>query len=303
MSLDGEAIAVGVNKGTMGMSVGLFSISGLFFLFIFLSGVISEAIPQEPEQTISDFSLSGFGEDGKRTWEISGKSADIFPDLIKLNDFLGEIYDQEMITVVADRGDFDKTQDKVHLENNVVITTESGVELTTDYLDWDRTTSQILSEAPVDIKKDNVVLSGAGMKGNTNLKQVDLERDVRLEIDNKKNKIVITCTGPLKINYAENVAVFNEDVFVDDGQSKMYADLMEVFFETSASDSSVSSFTGGMGKVAQVVARGNVKIAREGNISFSNEAVYKASDRTITLIGRPKLIIYPTEDMDAFTGD
>ena len=278
-------------------------IASLIFLFIFLSGVVFEAVPQEPEQTISDFSLSGFGEDGKRTWEISGESADIFPSLIKLNDFVGEIYDQEKITVVADRGDFDKTQDKVHLENNVVITTESGAELTTDYLDWDRSTSQVLSEAPVDIKKDNLILSGTGMKGNTDLKHVDLERDVRLELDDKKNKIVITCTGPLKINYAENIAVFNEDVLVDDGQSRMHADLMEVFFETSASDNSVSSFAGGMGKITQVVARGNVKIAREGNISLSNKAVYKASDRTITLIGRPKLIIYPAEDMDAFTGD
>ncbi len=279
---------------------------GLILLFIFLPGNLSEAIPQEPDQTISDFSLSGFGEAGERTWEISGRSADIFRDEIKLQDFVGTLYGREKIILTAEQGNFNKLQNKVHLEDNVVITTESGAELTTDYLDWDRNTSQVETEAPVDIKKDNIGVSGLGLKGDTELNNVDLEKDVKVEIDNKKNKnkIVITCVGPLSINYADNIAVFEKDVFVNDGESQMYADLMEVIFEISESDDESGSFVGGKsGEIKKIIARGNVKIVRQDNYSLSNEAIYNADDKTLTLTGRPKLIIYSTEGIGASTGN
>lgn len=270
-------------------------ISGLIFLFIFLPRALSEAIPQESEQTISDFSLSGFGERGKRAWEITGKSADIFREQIKLDDFVGTIYEQEKISVTADRGDFNKTQNRVHLEDNVVILTESGARLTTDYLDWDRRVSQVSTEAPVDVKRDNITISGLGIEADTNLKNVDLKREVKLQINDKKNRIVITCTGPLSINYTESIAIFNKDVSVDDGQSQIYSDSMEVFFETSESDGSAGAFGGKSGKIREIIARGNVKIVREGNVSFSDQAVYNADDKNLILKGKPKLIIYSNE--------
>jgi hypothetical protein len=51
------------------------------------------------------------------------------------------------------------------------------------------------------------------------------------------------------------------------------------------------------------VAEGNVKIVRGENVSYSEEAVYTAADRKITLLGRPKLIIYSTEGMNASFGN
>ncbi|MGD9014750.1 MAG: LPS export ABC transporter periplasmic protein LptC, partial [Candidatus Omnitrophota bacterium] len=251
---------------------------------------------------IADFSLSGFGEKGKRAWEISAKSADIFSELIKLYDFVGTLYGQEKIILTAQRGNFNKLENRVHLEDDVVITTESGVRLTTDYLDWERNTARVSTKAPVDIEKDNMLISGVGIEGNTSLKEVDLEKEVKVEI-NDQRKIIITCSGPLNINYTDNVAVFNEQVFVDDGESQMYADLMEVFFDISQSDDSTASFGGRAGKVKKIIARGNVKIVREENVSFSNQAIYSADDATLTLTGKPKLIIYSTQEQDAPSGD
>lgn len=289
-------------------------LSGLIFLFIFLNGNSSEAISTLPlqqssvgikqvragsteiEQTISEFHLSGFSDKGKKTWEISGKSGDIFSNQIKLNDIEGKIYGQENIVITADRGNFDRAQNKVHLEENVIITIDSGARLTTDYLDWDKQTSLVTTDARVNIKKDNILSSGVGIEGDVNLKNVDLKKDVKVEIENEKQKIVITCTGPLSINYAENVAVFNKDVFVDDGQSQMFADLMQVHFKTSTPEDKEKPLSG---KIMRIIARGNVKIVRQDNVSFADEAVYNADDKTITLTGRPKLIIYSVEEEDA----
>jgi LPS export ABC transporter protein LptC len=281
------------------------AVSILIFLFLFFWLDPSQAISQESGQTINDFNLSGFAEKGRKAWDIFGKTADIFANQIRLNDFVGKLYGQEDITLTAKRGEFDKVQNRVHLEDNVVITTQSGAELSTDYLDWDRNTAEVQTEASVDIKKDNLDISGRGLKGNTNLKNVDLKQDVRVEIGNKDktDKTVITCLGPLSLNYAENLAVFQKDVFVDDGQSQIYADLMDVFFEASGSDEAAVSFAGKGGKIQKIVARGNVKIVRGENVSFSEQAVYKAADKTLTLIGRPKLIIYSTEEIDALIGN
>jgi len=278
-------------------------VSILVFLFIFLLATLSEALPQEPEQEVDEFNLSGFGQGGRKAWEISGKSADIFSDQIRLDDFVGTLYGQEKIIVTAQRGDFNKVQNTIHLENDVVITTESGAKLTTDYLDWDRDISQVKTEAPVDIKKDDIVASGVGIRGDTELGNVDLERDAKVQINDKNNKIVITCAGPLSINYVDNIAVFNKDVFADDGETQMCADLMEVFFNLSKSNNSTGSFAEKTGRIKRIVARGNVKIMRENNISLSDEAIYNADDKTLSLTGRPKLIIYSTEGIDASIGN
>jgi LPS export ABC transporter protein LptC len=275
-------------------------ISILIFLIIFLSGNLSETVSAELQQTINEFHLSGFSDKGKKTWEISSKSADIFSEQIKLTDIVGKIYGQEEIVLTAEEGNFDRAQSKVHLEKNVVITTESGVRLTTDYLNWDNETSLVTTDAPVDIKKDNIVTTGVGIKGDVELRTVDLKRDVKVEIDNQKEKIVITCNGPLSINYADNVAVFKKDVFVDDGESQMCADLMEVYFEAA---SSVNKGEPLSGRIRKIIARGNVKIVRGENISLADEAVYNADNKTITLTGRPKLIIYSTEEKDASAGN
>ncbi len=272
----------------------------LVFLFVLFSVDVSGAVPAEPEQTIDEFSLSGFGSKGKRTWEISGKSADIFSDIIKLDEFTGTIYDQEKITLTAGQGSFNKIQGNVHLEDSVVITTETGARLTTEYLDWDKAAAEVTTEALVDIEKDDIIASGTGAKGDTNLKTIDLNKDVKVEITETRNKINITCSGPLHIDYGHNIAVFKDNVFIDDGQTQLSADLMEVTFQNIEAEGPDDSLTGRMGrlsKIKHIVASGNVEIAQGDNTSFSDEAVYDGADRTVTLKGKPQLIIYSDEDL------
>ena len=275
----------------------------LILLFVFWLAIPTEATTPEPEQTIDGFSLSGFGQAGERAWEIRGETADIFPDQIRLNNFTGTVYDKEKITVTAKRGNYNKVKNRVRLEDDVVITTESGAELTTDYLDWDRETQEVRTEAPVDINRDNMFLSGIGIIGRTNLSNVNLKKDILLRVNDEERKIVVTCSGPLSINYADNIAVFHKDVLVNDSQSQIYADLMEVFFTISESDSQSDFFAGKTSTIRKIIARGNVKIVRQGNVSHSNEAVYNAQAKTLTLTGRPKLVIYSTEEMDASFGN
>lgn len=280
---------------------------------------------QESDQQIMDFSLASFGEKGKKAWDLTGKSADIFSDVVKLKDVIGNLYGKEEdIKLTADKGDFDKAQGKVHLQENVIITTSTGAKLTSDSLDWDRKKQLVTTNDMVNIERGNMVTIASGLHGEPNLKKVNLQKDVTVNINpdsegkgkesSVKNKIVITCDGPLQIDYDKNIATFNNNVKVDTQDALIDSDIMDVYFggtgtkdsptskkESKAMDSVMGSGTGS--KIDKIVARGNVKITRGENTSYSDEATYSAIDKKIILSGKPKLIIFSGEGMDASFGD
>ena len=277
-----------------------------------------ERKPQESDEQISDFSLAGYGEKGKKSWDLSGKTADIFTDVVKLKNVIGNLYGKEEdIKLIADKGDFNKTDGKVHLEQNVVITTSTGTKLTTESLDWDRKAQLVTTKDLVNIERENMVTSGIGAIGQMGLKQVTLEKDVKVDIlaqpkegkrPDVKDKTIITCDGPLVVDYEKNIATFNNNVKVERIDSTIYSDKMDVFFIPSSKEEKKSEETkasGFMGnKIEKIIARGNVKVIRGDNISYSEEAIYTASDKKLILSGRPKLIIYSTEDLkDASSGN
>ncbi|HTY46028.1 MAG TPA: LPS export ABC transporter periplasmic protein LptC [Patescibacteria group bacterium] len=275
------------------------------------AGFAEKAVPLESDQQISDFSLAGYGEKGKKSWDLAGKTADIFSDVVKLKDIVGNFYaENDTIRLVADKGDFNKADGKVHLQQNVVVTTSSGTKMSTDALDWDRKKNMVMTDELVNIEKANMVSVAQGAQGEPNLNKVTLLKDVQVnfnpeaktpEENGLKNKIVITCDGPLEVDYAKNVAVFKNNVKVVNQDSEIYSDQMDVYFNKGAKNKDAAQQNNDLvaTKVDRIVARGNVKIVRGENISYSEEAVYTSGDRKITLSGKPKLVIYSTEGLHA----
>jgi LPS export ABC transporter protein LptC len=270
-----------------------------------------------PEQQMSDFSLSGTSAKGKQKWDITGESADIESDVIKLNRIESNLYQgTESVKLTAEKGNFDRQEGQVHLEKDVVITTSSGAKLTTDSLDWDRKNEMVSTKAPVNIERQDMTITGQGAKGYPDLNKVDLEKDVHVKIENalnetegelkEKNKIIIECDGPLQVDYKKNTAVFNNNVKVQTPDALIESDIMEVYFHTQDTEKvkdDADSAELASSRIEKIVARGNVKITRDENMSYSEEAVYAASDRRITLSGRPKLVIYSTEGFNASFGN
>lgn len=296
--------------------VVLFSI---FILFIYAAAVAKDE--GDSDQQISEFSLSGYAEKGAKSWDLAGKTADIFTDVVKLQSVIGNLYGkQEDIKLTADSGDFNKADGKVHLEKNVVITTTTGTKLTTDSLDWDRRGKVVTTKDYVNIQKQNMVASGKGAVGEMGLKQVSLQKDVQVDIlpelkegspSDPKDKTVITCDGPLEIDYDKHIAVFKDNVKVQRPDSTIYSDRMDIYFipsskEASSPEESAQANTspGLMGnKIDKIFAKGNVKVLKGENITYSDTATYTAADKKIVLTGRPKLIIYSTEELGASFGN
>jgi LPS export ABC transporter protein LptC len=265
---------------------------------------------QEPQQQIKDFSISGFGEKGKKDWNLVGKSADITNDeIIKLDSIEGNFFtENDEIRLTADKGDFDKLKDTVHLEDNVIVTTASGTRMTTDSLNWDRKAQLLETRDIVNIERSNMTATSVGATGRPDLNRVNLEKDVVVKIDNtaaeKKDdalkEIVITCDGPLEVDNQNNMATFKNNVLVDMQDSSIKSDIMDVYFSKSkeAVPQAPGAGAGLMGsQIDRIVARGNVRIIRGENISYSEEAVYSAATRKISLSGKPKLVLYTSKDM------
>lgn len=292
----------------------------LFLSFPYVSFAITPAKTIPPaqandskgsDQQVGDFNLAGFGEKGKKSWDLSGKSADIYNDVVKLKEVVGNHYaDKDSINLTADSGDFNKKSGVVHLQDNVVITTSTGAKLTTDSLDWDRKQQIISTLDKVNLARQDMNLSGEGAKGATVLKQVSLEKNVRLDISpldkvkNIKEKIMITCDGPLDVDYEKNIAIFNNNVKVEKPDLIIYSDKLQVYFSPKSEENKKSQESMAMSSsINKIVASGNVRIFRGDNVSYSQEAIYNSLDKKITLTGRPQLIFYQTENMNATLGN
>jgi len=274
-----------------------------------------ETSADDSDQQIGDFSLAGYGERGKKTWDLSGETADIFENTVKLKDLVGNLYgEEEDVRLTAKKGDFNRANGRIHVEKDVVITTSSGARLTTDSLDWDRGNSVVSTDDIVKITRQNLFTRGRGARGEMGLGKMNLEEDVLVEFtpevegkaagdSSPAQKIVITCDGPLEIDYQKNVAIFNNNVKVDREDSQIYSEIMELYFSSKESQEEPEDATGDpmlMGnQIDKMIAKHNVKTVRGDNVTYSQEAVYSVADNKVILSGRPKLLIYSTDDFQA----
>lgn len=103
----------------------------------------------------------------------------------------------------------------------------------------------------------------------------------------ENSKTEITCEGKLDMDYEKNIAIFHNDVRVEDPRMKMNADLMTVYFQPKEKN------------IEKVVAIGNVRFKKEDKTAKSNQAVYTAKDGKIVLTGQPMV----KRDRDVLAGE
>ncbi len=261
--------------------------------------VVSSAA-SEPSQML-DFNLSGYGAKGEKTWEVQGAQMDMQGKDVEISDITAKWFgEKENMTLTADRGNFDKESGVIYLRDNVRAVTDTGMLLTTDSLDWSQDQHRVTTKEMVNVTKDNLTATGQGVDAQPDLKVAKFEKDVTLTLKEERptaagkpgapmgfgpGKMVITCDGPMELNYDKNYAVFEENVRVDGGaeQGTMIADRMTVTFNAASR------------QIDRIEATGNVRIIRGENTSYSDGAVFLGAERRILLTGRPKLVIFPEE--------
>ena len=261
----------------------------LIFAIVILTNPVFSA--EESDQQFLGFDLAGYGEDGKKSWELKGQSADIFLDTIKLKDVKAKVFGEEEIVLTSEKGELDKANNIIYLKEDVVITTETGSKLTTDSLDWAQDTNIITTEDKITIERENINAISKGAEAQPDLNQAQMLKDVVVEIETQDGekgikKTVITCDGPLEIDYEAQIAIFNNNVKVEDESGQIFSNTMRVFFNFETKE------------INRIIANGNVKIVRGENISYSDTAIYIAKDKRVILTGRPRLVLYSEEGLE-----
>jgi LPS export ABC transporter protein LptC len=255
----------------------------------------------EPQQML-DFNIAGYGTAGQKTWEIQGASMDMEGKDVNISDITAHLYgDKENMVLTADHGRFDKDTGIVYLKDNVRAVTATGAQLTTNTLDWSQKDQTITTADQVNITKGNMQAQGQGIEAKPDLKVAKFEKDVVLTIDEQKKapkpaeglgfgkgKMVITCDGPMEMSYDKQYAIFQNNVKVESegDQGTMTADKMTITFNSATK------------QIDKMTASGNVKIVRGENTSYSDGAIFTASDKRLVLTGRPKLEMFTEEGLN-----
>ncbi|MCD6228532.1 MAG: LPS export ABC transporter periplasmic protein LptC [Candidatus Omnitrophica bacterium] len=236
------------------------------------------------QQTIKGFYLSNFQSNGTKDWELKGKEAKVYQNLIEIFDMEAKYFRKDrMIDIKADKGKLNRERMCTYLEDNVKIRSSDGLSLFTNSLIWLKNANLINTQDKVVLTKGTMTIEAQGMQANTSLEKVDFKKDVKIKFSKEDAPRIITidCKGPLEIDYKKGEAIFKSQVIVESEEGKMIADRAIVYF---AKDSK---------SIERIVAEGNVKIYRGANVTFAQKATYLNKEKKIILEGRPRLILFP----------
>jgi len=235
----------------------------------------------ELEQKIMSFTIDGRSSKGVKQWRLEGDSAEIIEDEIHLKDLKAVAYGEgTTVDLVSDRGIYCKDKGEVELIGNVRVVTSEGTVLKTNSAKWSQVTKTIFSEEFVRIEREGMIAEGKGASANSEEKKAALEKDVTVVMEPDTR---VKCNGPLEVIYGENMAIFHDNVNVEDKDGKLYADKLTVYFDPETQ------------KLAKVVAEGNVKIRRGDSYTISEKAIYTDGTKSAQLIGNPRVVIAPEE--------
>lgn len=230
-------------------------------------------------QKVYSFSFSKYDTNGKKELEIEGDSANVMSRNILFTNVLAKAYAEDSpITITADNGVFDKSSSNVHLEKNVIATTKTGTRLLTEELDINPGDKTVATELHAKVKRENIHVEGIGASGDSQLKKVNFKKNVTVVVQNTDSETqtptIITCDGPLEIDYDRNIAHFSQNVVAKDERGRLFADFMDVFYSQTTK------------KIYKIISTGNVIITnKDGHTTYSDNAIYLAEDGKIILGG------------------
>ncbi len=266
-----------------------FKIAVLLVLF-FTSPCIAEEKKEPVQQEVKDFSFVQYQEGGNQKWKMNGRSAEVMDNKVNIEYLSALSFGQGTILKLRSKeGIFDKGENIVHLNDNVIMASTDGTKLTTDHLVWNAETKNISTDASVNIKRPDMEITGTGGNFDMEGKTAELKQDISAKLVSGEsvamgplagnNQTTITCDGPLELNYKQNRAFFHGNVKVEDSKGHILADRIDVYFNAQTR------------RVKLVIARGNVRIVNGENITYSEKAIYLVDQARVILPNRPKLVI------------
>ncbi len=245
-----------------------------------------------PSQQMSGFSLTGYQVDGSKRWDLAGEGASVDENIVTIHHPNAVGYEPtRKAYLTASVAQVNQANRHIRMEHNVTIHTSDGLWLTSSVLHWIPDQNQIATDQPVRIETDHMLIRGRGMSGLTELKQMTIPSDIEVVLNPTDHdalttgptQVTITCDGPLSFDYGHNIATFEQNVHVNDPNGDLYSDKLIAYLNEKTRT------------IRYAEAIGHVRIQQHQNTAFSERAVYEPAIGKMTLVGKPSLLVYPSE--------
>jgi KDO2-lipid IV(A) lauroyltransferase len=252
----------------------------------------STAGEEAGDQEMGGFSLTGYEADGTKRWELDGTGASVDQHIMTIKRPNGIGYDLARTSyLTASVAQVDQRDRHVRLEHDVTLHTSDGLWLATPVLHWIPDQERVATDAPVRIETDHMLVRGRGANGVTQMKHLTLLRDIELVLNPTEHEVPgqetghvrITCDGPLTFDYENHIATFEHNVHVEDPNGDIYSDKLIAYLNQATRT------------IRYAEAVGNVRIHQEQNTAHSDRAIYEPHMGKITLVGKPSLLVYPSD--------
>lgn len=262
------------------------------------AGCAKSKAAKKPENTeaavveqMSEFTLTGYEDSGGKRWELNGKGATVEGDIVTIHEPDGTGFDvQRQAFLTASIAQINQVNRHVRMENDVTIHTSDGLWLSSPVMHWIPDKNQVATDQSVRIETDHMLLRGREAEGETQLKQLKILKDIELVLNPSDHEVPggpahvdITCDGPLSFDYGNGVATFENNVHIKDSNGDLYSDKLIAYLDQTTHT------------IRYAEAIGRVRIHQEQNTALSERAVYEPAKGKVTLVGRPSLLLYPTQ--------
>ncbi len=236
------------------------------------------------KDVISTFRLVGHTETGRKKWEVQGDTADLMAETVQLSPVAAKSFGEVDVFLTAQQGQYQKKTQDVHLERNVVITTSDGARLTTNTLDWAAQRETSTTPDWVTVTRSGMKVVGRGGVGFPKLKRVRLERQITVTLQGAQGgETVVTCEGPMEVDYGHRKARFWRNVQVRDAKGSIRSDRMDVVLNPTTNQMDQASFWG------------HVEVHHQDQIAYANRANYWQTPGRTRLTGHTRTVMLPEE--------
>ena len=244
------------------------------------------------DQQMTGFTIAGYDEEnGAKRWELEGTRASMDGEMVLIQEPNAIGHDAERTAYLTARhARVNERTHQVQLQEDVTIHTTDGIWLTTPHLSWVPDQNLVTTGAPVRIESDHFLLRGNGMRGYSELKTATILKDIELvlnptddePVNRERKQVIITCEGPLALDYKRSIATFEKNVHVNDPNGDMYSDVLVAYLNPDTRT------------IRYAEANGNVRIFQQKHQANSDRAVYEPAIGKITLVGKPSLLLSTT---------
>ncbi|MCM8794696.1 MAG: LPS export ABC transporter periplasmic protein LptC [Candidatus Omnitrophica bacterium] len=240
---------------------------------------------QAPDaDVISTFTLVGHGDQGRKKWEVRGRSADLLSTTVHLSPVEATSYGEIQLDVTADEGWYHKETQNVELKKNVVAVTSDGARLTTESFQWQAQEGRGQTSDWVTVTRPGMTIVGQGGVCFPKMKKVRLERRVTVTMEGENGQTVVTCDGPMEVDYGRRTARFWRHVVVTDAKGTIRSDRMDILLLPAENRIEKASFWG------------HVRIRQESQWATAHRAHYWQPQGRTSLIGHPRLVMLPQDE-------